>query len=130
MPCAACFRGGWVLRPAVFCLALAAAAPAYPMQEVPAARTPELKGLSIEQLMDIDVTSVSRRSEPVSGAAAPQPRTPKTSRRCKNFWAAAAAESHPFTSRWLGLKHDFCELSPHPIRCAGRAAARAVSEDS
>jgi iron complex outermembrane receptor protein len=33
-------------------------------------RTPELKGLSIEQLMDIDVTSVSRRSEPVSGAAA------------------------------------------------------------
>jgi iron complex outermembrane receptor protein len=59
-----------VFRPAVFCLALVAAAPAYPMQEEQPARTPELKGLSIEQLMDIDVTSVSRRSEPVSGAAA------------------------------------------------------------
>lgn len=54
---------------AALCLALAAAAPAYPVQEDQPAAS-ELKGLSIEQLMEIDVTSVSRRSEPVSGAAA------------------------------------------------------------
>ncbi len=59
------FRGAL----AALCLALAAASPAY-SQEEPPARTPELKGMSIEQLMDIDVTSVSRRSEPISGAAA------------------------------------------------------------
>jgi iron complex outermembrane receptor protein len=60
-----------VFRPrcaAALCLAVATVAPAYPQPQ--ASGTPELKGLSIEQLMDIDVTSVSRRSEPVSGAAA------------------------------------------------------------
>jgi iron complex outermembrane receptor protein len=48
---------------------LAAAAPAHPFQEDQIAQS-KLKGLSIEQLMEIDVTSVSRRSEPVSSAAA------------------------------------------------------------
>jgi iron complex outermembrane receptor protein len=52
-------------------VALAAAAPTYGTQGPPPADQPsELKSLSIEQLMDLDVTSVSRRSEPVSGAAA------------------------------------------------------------
>ena len=49
---------------------MAAAAPAYPVQENQLAQSSKLKGLSIEQLMEIDVTSVSRRSEPVSRAAA------------------------------------------------------------
>jgi iron complex outermembrane receptor protein len=52
------------------CLSLAAAAPAYPAQDDQLAQATQLKSLSIEQLMEIDVTSVSRRSEPVSGAAA------------------------------------------------------------
>lgn len=39
-------------------------------QEKPLAEPSELKKLSIEELMQIDVTSVSRRSEPVSAAAA------------------------------------------------------------
>lgn len=52
------------------CVALATAIPAQGQGEPPAPQPSELKSLSIEQLMDIDVTSVSRRSEPVSGAAA------------------------------------------------------------
>ncbi|HEY0512604.1 MAG TPA: TonB-dependent receptor [Thermoanaerobaculia bacterium] len=56
---------------AALLLVLAAAAPAWPIQEeIAAAPASELKRLSLEQLMEIDVTSVSRRSEPVSGAAA------------------------------------------------------------
>jgi iron complex outermembrane receptor protein len=56
---------------AALCVVLAAAVPAHGTQEEPPVSHPsELKSLSIEQLMDIDVTSVSRRSEPVSGAAA------------------------------------------------------------
>jgi len=39
-------------------------------QEGQLAQSSRLKGLSIEELMEVDVTSVSRRSEPVSGAAA------------------------------------------------------------
>src|SRR5215210_2200172 len=39
-------------------------------EEAPAVQPSELKKMSIEELMEIDVTSVSRRSEPVSGAAA------------------------------------------------------------
>ncbi len=53
---------------AILCLSLAAA-PAYPAQEDQVAQS-KLKSLSIEQLMEIDVTSVSKRSEPVSSAAA------------------------------------------------------------
>jgi iron complex outermembrane receptor protein len=49
---------------------MAAAVPAYPVQQDQLAQSSRLKGLSIEQLMEIDVTSVSRRSEPVSSAAA------------------------------------------------------------
>src|SRR2546423_14292185 len=56
---------------AALCLTLAVAVPAVGAEGGPPAAQPsELKSLSIEQLMDIDVTSVSRRSEPVSGAAA------------------------------------------------------------
>jgi iron complex outermembrane receptor protein len=73
------------LRGAVgaLCLVLAAAVPAAARlddpsralqdpqgQESPEPALSPLKGLSIEQLMEIDVTSVSRRSEPVSRAAA------------------------------------------------------------
>jgi iron complex outermembrane receptor protein len=54
---------------AALCLLLSAA-PAAALQEEPRPPASELKRLSLEQLMDIDVTSVSRRSEPVSGAAA------------------------------------------------------------
>jgi iron complex outermembrane receptor protein len=52
-------------------LLLFLAVPAWPVQvtELPAPAS-ELKRLSLEQLMEIDVTSVSKRSEPVSGAAA------------------------------------------------------------
>jgi iron complex outermembrane receptor protein len=53
----------------VFCLLLAAA-PALPAQEAQRPPASDLKRLSLEELMEIDVTSVSRRSEPVSGAAA------------------------------------------------------------
>jgi len=55
--------------PIILCLSLAAP-PAYPVQTDQIAQSSRLKGLSIEELMEIDVTSVSRRSEPVSGAAA------------------------------------------------------------
>ncbi|PYQ56739.1 MAG: TonB-dependent receptor [Acidobacteria bacterium] len=55
---------------AALCVALAAAVPVQGTQGPPADQPSELKSLTIEQLMDIDVTSVSRRSEPVSGAAA------------------------------------------------------------
>jgi len=48
------------------CAARLAAAP----PEVAPARPSELKKLSIEELMQVDVTSVSRRSEPLAGAAA------------------------------------------------------------
>src|SRR6476661_2409178 len=51
----------------VLSLTVASAAPA---QEQQVAQSSRLKGLSIEELMEIDVTSVSRRSERVSGAAA------------------------------------------------------------
>ena len=51
-------------------MALAAPALAGPVQEEARAAPPELKQLSIEQLMEIDVTSVSRRSEQLSKAAA------------------------------------------------------------
>ena len=54
---------------AVFCLLLSVA-PAVRAQEEPRPQASDLKRLSLEQLMEIDVTSVSRRSEPVSGAAA------------------------------------------------------------
>jgi iron complex outermembrane receptor protein len=54
---------------AALCLLLAAV-PARPAQEQLQAQASDLKRLSLEQLMEIDVTSVSRRSEPVSGAAA------------------------------------------------------------
>jgi iron complex outermembrane receptor protein len=47
-----------------------AGAPAWPLQQELAAPASDLKRLSLEQLMEIDVTSVSKRSEPVSGAAA------------------------------------------------------------
>jgi iron complex outermembrane receptor protein len=52
-------------------LLLFLAVPVWPVQvaELPAPAS-ELKRLSLEQLMEIDVTSVSKRSEPVSGAAA------------------------------------------------------------
>jgi len=49
------------------CLAVS---PAWPSQEELPPPASDLKRLSLEQLMDIDVTSVSKRSEPVSGAAA------------------------------------------------------------
>jgi iron complex outermembrane receptor protein len=75
-----CHPGGAV---GALCLVLAVAGaaaradePARARQDPPGQETPEatgfspLKGLSIEQLMEIDVTSVSRRSEPVSRAAA------------------------------------------------------------
>ncbi len=52
------------------CLTLASAGPAYPALPPDQDPSTKLKGLSLEQLMEIDVTSVSRRSEPVSGAAA------------------------------------------------------------
>jgi iron complex outermembrane receptor protein len=54
---------------AALCLLLAAA-PAGALPEEPRPPASELKRLSLEQLMEIDVTSVSRRNEPVSGAAA------------------------------------------------------------
>jgi iron complex outermembrane recepter protein len=54
---------------AVLLLAAAPGGAALP-QEKPLAEPSELKKLSIEELMQIDVTSVSRRSEPVSAAAA------------------------------------------------------------
>src|SRR3954465_2423371 len=54
---------------AVLCLLLAAA-PAGAIQEEPRPPASDLKRLSLEQLMEIDVTSASRPSEPVSGAAA------------------------------------------------------------
>ena len=54
---------------AALCLLLAAA-PAAAAGEEPRPPASDLKRLSLEQLMEIDVTSVSRRSEPVSGAAA------------------------------------------------------------
>jgi iron complex outermembrane receptor protein len=55
---------------AFLCISLAAA-PAHPIQEEQqVAQASRLKSLSIEQLMEIDVTSVSKRSEPVSSAAA------------------------------------------------------------
>lgn len=54
---------------AALCLLLAAA-PSIAVQEEPGPPASDLKRLSLEQLMEIDVTSVSRRSEPVSGAAA------------------------------------------------------------
>jgi iron complex outermembrane receptor protein len=57
---------------AAACLALATTVPMSAAQP-PALAEPqssELKSLSIEQLMEIEITSVSRRSEPVSGAAA------------------------------------------------------------
>jgi iron complex outermembrane receptor protein len=54
---------------AALCLLLAAA-PAGASQGEPRPAASDLKRLSLEQLMEIDVTSVSRRSEPVSGAAA------------------------------------------------------------
>jgi iron complex outermembrane receptor protein len=56
------------LLPAVLCLL--AAAPSRAWQEQPRPQTSDLRQLSLEELMQIDVTSVSRRSEPVSGAAA------------------------------------------------------------
>ncbi len=75
-----CHPGGAV---GVLCLLLGVAGPAAARpddaftahQEPQGQETQEstfspLKGLSIEQLMEIDVTSVSRRSEPVSRAAA------------------------------------------------------------
>ena len=52
------------------CLTLASAGPAHPALPPDQEPSTKLKGLSLEQLMEIDVTSVSRRSEPVSGAAA------------------------------------------------------------
>jgi iron complex outermembrane receptor protein len=55
---------------AALCMTLAAAAAAQALQETSPQQASELKSLSIEQLMELDVTSVSRRSEPVSGAAA------------------------------------------------------------
>jgi iron complex outermembrane receptor protein len=58
------------LNPAFcLCLLLLPAAPAA-AAESPAVDTAALKQLSIEELMQIDVTSVSRRSEPFSRAAA------------------------------------------------------------
>ncbi len=51
-------------------LGLALSAPALSAQELPPVKPAELKQLSIEQLMEIDVTSVSRRSERLSKAAA------------------------------------------------------------
>jgi iron complex outermembrane receptor protein len=51
-------------------LLLAAAASAQPPAQEGKTPASQLKDLTLEQLMDIDVTSVSRRSEPVSGAAA------------------------------------------------------------
>ena len=50
-------------------LLLAAAVPARPDEPVPAQQTTQLKRLSLEELMEVDITSVSRRSEPVSGTA-------------------------------------------------------------
>jgi iron complex outermembrane recepter protein len=55
---------------AVLCVALAASVPAHAAEGGAPSQPSELKSLSIEQLMELDVTSVSRRSEPVSGAAA------------------------------------------------------------
>src|SRR6185312_6677299 len=51
-------------------LGLAAPAVTLSAQEEPRVAPAELKQLSIEQLMEIDVTSVSRRSEQLSKAAA------------------------------------------------------------
>ncbi len=62
-------RKGRLSLPAVL-LGLAAPALALPVQEEPQVAPVELKQLSIEQLMEIDVTSVSRRSEQLSKAAA------------------------------------------------------------
>src|SRR5215216_545676 len=60
--------------PAAVCLLTLIAAPSVlarvPQEKVPAVEPSELKKMSIEELMEIDVTSVSRRTEPVSGAAA------------------------------------------------------------
>src|SRR5258706_4863692 len=62
-------RNGRPWLPAMM-LGLAAPALALSAQEVPQVEPTELKQLSIEQLMEIDVTSVSRRSERLSKAAA------------------------------------------------------------
>ena len=51
-------------------LGLLAALPALAQEEPPPVEPSELKKLSIEELMEVDVTSVSRRSERVSQAAA------------------------------------------------------------
>jgi iron complex outermembrane receptor protein len=53
---------------AVALLALGVAAPGRAQEQIAAGS--DLKSLSIEELMEIDVTSVSRRSEPLSRAAA------------------------------------------------------------
>ncbi|MFY9821966.1 MAG: TonB-dependent receptor [Thermoanaerobaculia bacterium] len=62
-------RKGRPWLPAVL-LGLAAPAVSLSAQEEPQVEPAELKQLSIEQLMEIDVTSVSRRSERLSKAAA------------------------------------------------------------
>jgi iron complex outermembrane recepter protein len=62
-------RKGRSWLPAVL-LGLAAPALTLSAQEEPRVEPAELKQLSIEQLMEIDVTSVSRRSEQLSKAAA------------------------------------------------------------
>jgi iron complex outermembrane receptor protein len=62
-------RKGRSWLPAVL-LVLAAPALALSAQEEPRVEPAELKQLSIEQLMEIDVTSVSRRTERLSKAAA------------------------------------------------------------
>lgn len=54
--------------PAVALLVLGLAAPGRAQEQIAAGS--DLKSLSIEELMEIDVTSVSRRSEPLSRAAA------------------------------------------------------------
>ncbi|MFL6293865.1 MAG: TonB-dependent receptor plug domain-containing protein, partial [Thermoanaerobaculia bacterium] len=60
--------------PAAVCLLTLIAAPPLPArvpkEEPPAVQPSELKKMSIEELMEIDVTSVSRHTERVSGAAA------------------------------------------------------------
>src|SRR5436305_13045213 len=63
-------RGAGWCGPLLGCVLLSGLAAPVAAQEEPPVEPAELKQLSIEQLMEIDVTSVSRRSERLSKAAA------------------------------------------------------------